>query len=207
VIAGVLLAAGASRRFGAPKLLQDVNGRPLLRVSAEALLDSVDALVVVVPAGDEPYGRALRGLDARVIVNAEAARGMATSLACALDAVPAEAEAAIVALADSPPSPDVLRRLAARHGEGGASIVAPSYRGVLAPPVLFARAVFAELRALRGDQGARVVVERVPDRVARIELDAPPPEDVDTPADLARLREDAQYSPHPPSSSQPPRRP
>jgi len=77
--------------------------------------------------------------------------------------------------------------------------VAPRYRGTPGHPVLFDHSVFAELRALDGDRGARAVIERDPSRVAIVEVDAPPPGDVDTPEDLARLRRARQnMSGHPP---------
>lgn len=195
MIAALLLAAGTARRFGAPKLLADVGGEPLIRRSAEALgaVETLEIVVVVPPEHAEIEG-ALRGLPVRFVVNANAADGMGHSLAVGIGATGQAAQAVIVALADAPSSGAVLHRLVERYRDGGATIVAPSYRGTFAPPVLFDRAVFGELKALSGDHGARSVVERIPDRVARIDLDAPPPVDVDTPDDLARLRHDVHLS-------------
>lgn len=195
MIAALLLAAGEARRFGAPKLLADVHGRPLVRWSAEALraLPIVE-LVVVVPPAHEALADALAGLDARLVVNPDAARGMGGSLALGVDALAPSVQAVLVALADAPPAPDVSLRVIDRYRDGGATIVAPSYRGVFAPPVLFDRVAFDELRGLTGDHGARAVVERVPDRVARIDLDRHAPLDVDTPEDLARLRQEVHLT-------------
>lgn len=195
MIAALLLAAGSARRFGAPKLLEDVHGRPLIRWSAEALREiPLTELLVVVPPEHAALADALAGLRAHLVVNRDAALGMGTSLARGTDAVSAAPQALIVALADSPPDHDVLRRLVERYRDSGAAIVAPSYRGVFAPPVLFDRSVFEELRSLSGDRGARAVVERVPDRVAHVDVQAPAPADVDTPEDLARLRRDVHFT-------------
>jgi molybdenum cofactor cytidylyltransferase len=195
VIAALLLAAGAARRFGAPKLLADVGGKPLIRRSVEALgaIETLEVVVVVAPEHGELAG-ALHGLPVRFVVNAEHAEGMGRSLAVGIGATAPAAQAVIVALADAPASGAVLHRLVERYRDGGATIVAPGYRGIFAPPVLFDRGVFGELKELSGDHGARAVVERLPDRVARIDVDEPPPVDVDTLEDLARLRRDVHLS-------------
>jgi molybdenum cofactor cytidylyltransferase len=70
---------------------------------------------------------------------------------------------------------------------GGGEIVAPSYRGVRAPPVIFSRSMFDELRIPRGDVGARALMDRHASRLMVIDVDCPPPADVDTSDDLARL--------------------
>jgi molybdenum cofactor cytidylyltransferase len=190
VIAAILLAAGHARRFGAPKLLQDLDGKPVIRWSADLLsLPPIAELVVVVPPDYDAIARALHGLGARFVVNPAAREGIGSSIACGVTALGAGIEAAVIALADEPRlKRGVLEQVVARYEDGGVSVVAPSYRGVPGHPVLFDRAVLAELRELSGDSGARGVVERDPRRVAVLELDEPRPVDVDTPADLERLR-------------------
>ena len=190
MIAAILLAAGHARRFGAPKLLQDLHGKPVIRWSAEFLCGApVGETLVVVPPGHEQMARVLSGLPVRLVVNPAPADGMASSIVCAVNALSAGVEAAVIALADEPVlRREVLDRVVARHRSGGVSIVVPKYRDVPGHPVLFDRAVFGELRALTGDSGARSVVERDTKRVAVLELDEPRPVDVDTPADLERLR-------------------
>ena len=190
MIAAILLAAGHARRFGAPKLLQDLDGKPVIRWSAELLAHPpIVELVVIVPREHEAIAHALHGLPARFVVNPHPDEGMASSIACGIAALDAGIQGAVIALADEPRlERAVLERVVARYKEGGVSIVAPSYRGVPGHPVLFDRTVFGELRALTGDTGARSVVERDPGRVAVLELDEPRPVDVDTPGDLERLR-------------------
>jgi molybdenum cofactor cytidylyltransferase len=189
VIAALLLAAGASRRFGAPKLLQSLNGKPVVRWSAESLAGVADELVVVASPDNEALRRALDGLEVRFVVNARPEDGMASSLACGVAAVSAAAEAVLVALGDEPLLPRRCHeRVVARFRQGGAGIVAATYGGTRGHPVLFNRGIFDELRDLTGDQGARSVVEADPARVALVEMDEPHPIDVDTPADLARIK-------------------
>jgi molybdenum cofactor cytidylyltransferase len=195
VIAALLLAAGSARRFGAPKLLQDVHGKPVVRWSAELLRRSpIDEVFVVVPAEHTDLRQALVDLDVKLVVNGSSDDGIGSSLACGVGALGDRAEAVLVMLADEPMlGRDGLRRVVERYRAGGAQIVVPIYRGTRGHPVLFDRSVFAELRALSGDHGAREVTEREPARVALVTLDTERPIDVDTPGDLERLR--AVYSP------------
>jgi MobA-like NTP transferase protein len=75
-----------------------------------------------------------------------------------------------------------------RYRAGGARIVVPTYRGIRGHPVLFERSVFGELRGMTGDHGARTVTDRDPTRLAIVDIEDAKPIDVDTPADLLRLR-------------------
>lgn len=190
MIAALLLAAGSARRFGAPKLLQDVGGKPIVRWSAEAVVHPlVGEIIVVVPPEHEEIRRALAGMAVRFVVNPEPDGGMASSIACGIRARGTQTEAVLVALADEPlMSRAALERVVARYRESGVSIIAPTYEGIRGHPVLFARSVFGELEVLSGDQGARAVTDRDPGRVAIIEMAMRKPIDVDTAADLALLR-------------------
>ena len=185
-----MLAAGSSSRFGKPKLVQDLEGRAVLRWSTEALIrHPVDEVIVVVPTSHGDIRSALAGLNVRFVVNPTPERGMGTSIARGIAAAPAETEAVLVALADEPaPDPRVLPKVIERYRMGGARIVVPRYRGVRGHPVLFDRSVFPELIALDGDRGAREVVDREPERVAFYDLDVQKPPDIDTPADFERAR-------------------
>lgn len=200
MIAALLLAAGAGRRFGdSPKLLEELNGTALVRRAAEALSDPrIGELIVVVAAAHRAgVERALSGVAARVVVNPHAASGVGSSIACGIAELSPSATAVLIALADEPaPSARardaVLARIARKDPD--VRIVAPSFRGTPGHPVVFTRDVFDELAALAtaGDRGARGIVDSDRTRVAIVEIDEDPPADVDTPADLARLRAVAQ---------------
>ena len=190
MIAGVVLAAGLSRRMGRPKLLLDLDGRPVIRHAVEALAGAgVGELIVVVPPDSAALEAALSGLAVRFAVNPRPEAGQSGSVVAGIEALSPTAEAAIIALGDQPDVPRaVLVGLREAHRATGRPIVAPRYREGRGNPVLFAAAVFPELLRLIGDQGARGVIDADPDRVALVPFDLPMPRDLDTPDDYESVR-------------------
>jgi molybdenum cofactor cytidylyltransferase len=191
VIAGVILAAGTARRMGRQKLLLPMrDGRPLVRVVAEAVLaGGLDYVVAVLGAEADAVGAALAGLPVRLVVNPRYLEGQSTSLRTGIDALPGGAEAAVIALGDQPlPDPDLIRRLVAAFRGEGRPIAVPRYEDGRGNPVLFAAALFDELRLVTGDRGGRDVVAREPERVREVSVDRPMPPDVDTWADYEAAR-------------------
>jgi CTP:molybdopterin cytidylyltransferase MocA len=142
VIAAVVLAAGAGSRFGGPKQ------RILLpAVLAAVRSSSVDELVVV--AGAHPIVG-----DVRVIDCPAWERGPGASLRCGLEALPAEADAAVVVLADGPDlAPAAVDRVVEVWRAGAGDVVAASYGGIRGHPVVLARPVWP----LIPDEGARAL--------------------------------------------------
>lgn len=188
MIAGIVLAAGLARRMGRPKLLLQLQGKPIVRWSVETLLRHVRDLVVVTGPEDVPLRAALAGLSVRFAMNSRPQEGLGRSIAIGVAALKPWTRAALVALGDQPRLPSaVVPALVEAFGRTGKLIVVPVYRGVQGTPVLFASDVFAELAALSGDAGARSIVNARPERVATIAFDFPMPVDVDTPEDFARL--------------------
>lgn len=191
MIAAIVLAAGASTRMGRQKLTLPMrDGRPLVRLAVgQVLAAGLDDVVVVTGRDAEAVALALAPLPVRTVVNPRYAEGQSTSLRAGLDALRSGTAAAVVALADQPlPDPYIIRRLAATFRTTGRPIVVPVYRDGRGNPVLFAAAVFGELRAVTGDRGGREVIARDPTRVAEVPIDLAMPADIDTPEDYEAAR-------------------
>ena len=191
MIAGILLASGASTRFGNDKLVALLDDRPVVRWSAEALIDVVDTLVVVIREDGSLIRRALEGLPIRWAINHDAERGMSTAIRAGIAALPASVDAAIVALGDQPlVDGRVVERLVARWRERGARAVQPRYDDGRGHPVLFDHSLFPALSALEGDVGARAVLDSVGYALDLVTVAGPRPIDVDTPDALRAVAEE-----------------
>ena len=190
VIAGLLLASGASRRFGSNKVVASLDGRAVVRWSAEALAGAVDATFVVVPVQADEIRGALHGLPVRWIENADAPEGMASSIRAGVAALPVEAEAVVITLGDQPLiDGGVIRDVVAtwRAAPRATRAVVAEYADGRGHPVLFGASLFAELRALDGDRGARELLRAHDESVAVVRVSGVRPADVDTPDALTAL--------------------
>lgn len=195
-VAAVILAAGGSTRMGELKQLLPIGGQPMVRRTAAAVCAAgLAQVVVVVGAQAEAVEAALDGLPLDLVRNPAWAEGMSTSLRAGLAALRPEIQAALVVLADQPYlTPAVLTALVERYRAGGAPIVAPVYRGRRGNPVLWDRALFAELAAAEGDRGGRLLLLHYEAQLDLLELDDPAVLlDVDTRRDYAdaqRMRDE-----------------
>jgi len=190
-IAGLLLAAGTSSRMGSNKLLFDVEGESLLRRSARrALAGGLAPLLVVLGHQAELAGGELAGLPCQAVVNPAFEQGITSSLQTGMAAIATipGVEAAMVLLADMPfVTPEMIAALAARYRETGAPLVVSDYGGVNAPPMLYGRALFAELSAMTAGCGKQVV-QRHRHEAEVVAWPAAALADLDVPEDYARLR-------------------
>ncbi len=189
-VAAIVLAAGASRRFGANKLLAPVEGEPLVRRTVRNVLDAATGPVFVVIGRDADRVRsALEGLPVGFVENRDFEAGISTSIRAGVRAVlDSSVPAMLIALGDQPSvTPDLVRRLVATSGRTTRPIIAPHFSGVRGHPVVFDVRLAPELLAIRGDRGARDVVDRDPDRVEIVRFDTAPPPDVDMPEDLVAI--------------------
>ncbi len=184
-IAGVILAAGASRRMGHPKLALTHHGVPLLRRAVDAAVGGgCDEIVVVSGADSEHYAPLLAGTPARIVHNPGYAEGLSSSIRVGIESLSDDVAAAILLLGDQPfIDAGVIRQLIEVYRTAGKRIVSCQYDGIYGVPTLFDRALFLELLVLEGDRGARAVVQTYPRHVAGIEIPREVARDIDTPAD------------------------
>ncbi len=190
-VAGVLLAAGSSSRLGRNKLLLRIGGTTVLRRSATTALEAgLDPVLVVLGHELDQALAELRGLPVRAVPNPEHAAGINTSLRAGIRAVPPDAPAAVVLLADMPfVTAAMIRGVVDRFRAGDAPLVLSTYGGVLAPPTVYARALFPELGAARGEGCGKQVMRRHRAEAAELSWPASALADIDVPADVDRVQD------------------
>lgn len=157
-ITGVLLAAGFSSRFGANKLLVEIDDQPLIAHSAAAL-SPCDRVIAVVRADDEVMQSELHSLGVDCVVNPQPERGMGYSIACAVNAT-SQSKGWCLLPADMP---YVITSTTSRLVDAlrtGAAMAAPLYQGKRGHPVAFSHRFVDALCALDGDSGARSILEQ-----------------------------------------------
>lgn len=187
MITGILLAAGEGRRFGGTKLLHPLAGGLSVGLAALHALQAVLERVIAVVAPDQAaIAEHLAKAGARVVICPQARTGLGASLACGVRAAPDDAW--LIALADMPCiRPSTIARVAAAIA-GGAALATPVYQGRRGHPVGFDNRFFRDLSALRGDEGARRLIQAHASDLCPIPTDdAGVLFDVDSPGDLARL--------------------
>ena len=159
-VAAILMAAGGSRRLGRPKQLVEVEGRTLVRRTAELLLEAgYEPVVVVLGAVVEPVRAELAPLPVDSVAREGWQSGMAGSIGAGLAALPDRVEATLVTPCDLPKLE--LGVLAALKAESGPeALAACAFAGTLGPPALFGRRWFDDLARLEGDGGAKSLLRR-----------------------------------------------
>lgn len=192
-VPAIILAAGASRRLGKPKQLVEFGGETLLeralRLAREAGARPVLALL---GAHFAPICVTIPFDDAIPVLNDQWEQGLSSSIHAGLhelDARAPHAPGALVMSCDQPRlTADHLRALLqAFAAQSTPSIVASSYSGAQGVPAVFPRSVFPNLRALRGDKGARALLVQPPCPVIALPFDGGEL-DIDMPDDLAQLQ-------------------
>jgi molybdenum cofactor cytidylyltransferase len=192
----IVLAAGSSSRLGQPKQLVKLGGRPVLhRVVSNAVAAVGQAVTVVLGAHAQELTRLLAHSPASVIVNRHWEEGIASSLRYGLAAAPPTCSAVLIMLGDQVAvTADDLKRLI-NAWRGHDSVIAASvYQGHVGVPAIFPQWCLTELRELRGDRGARLILERHAHRLAQVQMPNAAI-DLDTPEDLAALTEQFKKKP------------
>jgi len=187
-IAGIILAAGESTRFGKPKQLLDWKGQPFIRVVVKTALDAgLSPVIVVTGANAEMIEAAIEDMDVTIVRNTDWQSGQGSSIKAGVRALPLDCGSALFLLADQPQvGTSVIHALKEKHAEGLYPIVAPMILDRRGNPVLFDQVTFDDLMNIKGDTGGRAIfhkhrVEYLPWHDDSLLLD------VDTPEQYQRL--------------------
>ena len=184
--AGVLLAAGASRRMGKPKQLLSWQGKTLVAHAADELQAVCDAVVVVTGETDQAV-RAALGKDANTAYNERWQEGMGTSIACGIREIESLGgfDQVLIATCDQPGLSRLhyQRLLAEKENLAG---IATAYGNRGGVPAVFSQEHWQSLKSLSQDQGARALIndEKAPFRRLVPQEDS---RDIDTPEDFQDL--------------------
>lgn len=183
----VVMAAGNASRFGANKLLQDFQGKPLIAHALDVIPISLFRRVTVVSQYDAILEMARqRGFTA--IKNDHPELGQSLSLQLGL-ATMQDCDAVLFQVADQPLlREESIRQLLTLSEENPECIVGLSHAGQRGNPCLFPKRFFPELADIRGDRGGNVVIQKHPDDLRLLEVDAEELQDVDTPEILNALK-------------------
>jgi molybdenum cofactor cytidylyltransferase len=194
-IPGIVLAAGASHRFGQNKLLIPLGGHAVLYHALQAALTApLDPVILVLGYESDKALQALEELRGspklRVLKNSHWAQGRAESLKLGLAAVPAHAPGAVVLLGDMPlVTPALIARVAQAFLRAH-TLCFPIYRGLPGRPVAIPRELFGEFAQLSGDASGLPILQKHWERAIKLELapdEEPTQWDIDTPEDLERM--------------------
>lgn len=193
-IAGIILAAGASRRMGGSvnKLLLPVDGEPMVRRAVRQATEAkLDPIIVVTGHEPDRIAIALEGLACTFVQNADYTGPTSTSLHAALRSLDGSVSGALVMLGDMVRvTSDMVQALARTARESAVPVVVSRYgaEGVLAPPLLFRRALWPELLAWRGEGCGKAVAKAHLHEAAVLDWPEETLFDVDTPEDYGAVR-------------------
>jgi molybdenum cofactor cytidylyltransferase len=192
-VAAVVLAAGASSRYGSPKSLARLDGRPILEHVLDAVREAgIEQIVVVLGTAADEIEESIRWLDERLVRNPDP-RFLSSSLQVGVDAAAAlepSPSAVVIVLGDQPRTrPEVIRALVAAGRRSDLPVVIPRYAGGGgANPVLLKADAFELVDDASGDRGLGPVLAANDDLVLELPVPGSNP-DIDTPDDLRRLEE------------------
>jgi len=193
-LAGIILAAGESRRMGTPKPLLELGGETFLDRLILTLGATCTPVIVVLGCESHAIRAGLRHADlASFVLNPDYGLGQLSSLQCGLAAVPSGAEGVMFTLVDHPAVlPSTVARIARRFQERAPHelLIVPRCQGRHGHPVSVARELMAELLALPPDAQAREVIHRHREHTVYLDVDDPGIlEDIDDPEAYRRLRQ------------------
>ena len=187
-IFAIVLAAGPSTRFGRTKQLEPFEGMSLAAGALRKAESVCGARSVLVTGKDwQEVTATCAPLAGHFVINNDYEQGLAISIACGVRAVAESADAILLMLADLPlVTTEHLTNLVDAWAESPRSIIASEFEDTLGPPIVFPKADFDALMQLKGDRGARPIIDANKGRVQAIACEEAA-FDIDRPEDLAGI--------------------
>lgn len=189
----IILAAGDSSRLGQAKQLVEFKGKTLLQHTIDSVTEfSFASKLLILGANETEILKVTDSSDIEVLTNIDWEYGMSSSLKKGIEHLETfypDINYAMVLLSDQPfVSKSLIEKLLIEQAKTNAKITASKYGDILGVPVIFEKSLFQEIKALKGDQGARKLIAKTPSEVAFVAFEQGIV-DVDTPQDLERLKE------------------
>ena len=191
VVCACVLAAGTSSRFGATKLIQSFQGKPLVQNALLAAEGACKGRVTLVVGHDQDsVVDASAGHYDELVINNDFGNGIGTSISASVKTCQKDADALLVILADQPLVTEAhIRDLIGAWSGAENEIVSTSFHGITCPPILFPKSAFPALSELRGDSGAKSLLASGDFVVTSVDF-PPAGFDIDRPEDLRRFDQD-----------------
>ena len=172
-VSAIILAAGASRRMGRPKQLLPYRGQTLLgHIIQCVLVSSCSPVIVVLGAHADKITPTIEHFSIEIVNNSDWLQGMSSSIQCGLNYLRDRFIEGVIFLACDQPfiSTEIIEQLINLHTQSDKPIIASQYGEIIGVPALFARSVCPELMQLKGDVGAKSIIQKNRDRVATIKF-------------------------------------
>ena len=194
--AGIILAAGAATRFGQPKQLLRLKDKTLIEWVLDAALNSKLSRIVLVLGYEhqkilQALGEKTQHSKLHIEFNPHYKKGQSHSLRIGLSTLKSDFPAVIFLLGDQPMlNSATINTLLERFWSADKDICVPTYRGRRKTPTVFGRRFYSQLMDIKGDKGARQLIDANPDQVLTVEIDDPLCfYDVDTQKDFKQLKD------------------
>ena len=173
MISAILLAAGQSKRMnGENKLIKEIQGIPLIKLSVKNILaSSIDELIVVLGYQKEIVEKLIdKNEKIKFVFNKDFESGMASSIKTGLNNLSEKTEAFFICLGDMPMvNQDVYNQLI--RSRNNKEIIIPIYKGQQGNPILFSKSMKSIIISIEGDIGAKKILEQNKDKILKVKID------------------------------------
>ena len=171
-ISAILLAAGQSKRMnGENKLTKEIKGIPLIKLSVKNILaSSINELIIVLGYQKEIIEKLIdKNEKIKFVLNKNFESGMASSIKAGLSHLPKNTEAFFICLGDMPMvNSDIYNQLIKSRNQK--DILIPTYNGQQGNPVLFNKSMKEKILSIKGDSGAKKILELYKDKILNLEI-------------------------------------